>query len=349
MSEIQLIEVETSLSLPNEYKTFLIELKEKIRSARLKAVLAVNHELVRLYWHVGKQIINKQNWGSKFIDTLSNDLRQSFPETHGFSVRNLHRMRQLAIYYPDFTILPQAVAELPWGHISLLMQTVKDNSIRIWYAEQAVDQGWSRATLERHVKDNLYQRQAIESNKASNYLQRLPPVQSVLAQDLLKSPYNFDFLGLHDEAHERQIEHTSIEHITKFMLELGKSFAFVGRQVPITIDDEEFFIDMLFYNLKLRCFLVVEIKSTKFKPEHTGQLNFYLSAVDDLMKHPTDNPSVGLLLCKTRNKTVAEYALKSIEKPIGVSEYQLIRSIPEDLKTNFPTIEEIEFELNEVK
>ena len=332
-----------------EYKTLLNELKNKIRGARLKAALAVNLEVISLYWHIGKQIIERQNWGSKLIETLSKDLQNAFPETTGFSVRNLQRMRQFAASYPDFEIMPQAVAHLPWGHISLLIHKVKNESIRSWYARQVVEQGWSRPTLERYIKEDLYQRQAVPSRKASNYLTRLPSPQSILAQELLKQPYNFDFLGLHDEAHEREIEHASIQHITKFMLELGKGFAFVGSQVPITIQDDQFFIDMLFYNLHLRCFTIIEFKATKFKPEHAGQLNFYLSAVDDLLKHKDDNPSIGLLLCKSRNKIVAEYALKDIQKPIGISEYQLTRSIPENLQKDLPSIEEIEAELNELE
>lgn len=332
-----------------EYKTLLNELKSKIRGARLKAALAVNHEVISLYWHIGREIIDRQNWGSKLVETLSKDLQNAFPETTGFSVRNLQRMRQFAAYYPNFEIVPQAVAQLPWGHISLLIHKVKDESIRCWYADQAIEQGWSRPTLERYLKEELYQRQAISSTKASNYLDRLPSPQSMLAQELLKQPYNFDFLGLHDEAHEREIEHASIQHITKFMLELGKGFAFVGSQVPITIHDDQFFIDMLFYNLHLRCFTVIEFKATKFKPEHAGQLNFYLSAVDDLMKHKDDNPSIGLLLCKSRNKIVAEYALKDIQKPIGVAEYQLTRAIPETLQKDLPSVEEIEAELNDLE
>lgn len=338
---------EISLDLNHkEYKALLHELKGKIRGARLKAALAVNHEVIGLYWHIGKQIIDRQNWGSKLVEVLSKDLQNAFPETAGFSVRNLQRMRQFATYYPDFKIMPQSVAQLPWGHISVLIHKIKDSSVRCWYSEQAIEQGWSRSALERYIKEELYKRQAVTSTKASNFLSKLPSPQSVLAQELLKQPYNFDFLGLHDEAHERELEHASIHHITKFMLELGKGFAFVGSQVPITIHDEQFFIDMLFYNLYLRCFAVIEFKSTKFKPEHAGQLNFYLSAVDDLMKHENDNPSIGLLLCKSRNKIVAEYALKDIQKPIGISEYQLTRAIPENLQKNLPSVEEIETELN---
>ena len=336
-----------AISLNSDYKVLLTELKSKIKGARLKAALAINYEVIALYWHIGKQIIERKSWGSKLIEALSQDLRNAFPETSGFSIRNLQRMRQFAANYPDFKIVPQAVAQLPWGHISLLIHKVKDEAIRLWYAEQTIEQGWSRPTLENQLRNDLYQRQAVTSSKASNYLTRLPSPQSILAQELLKQPYNFDFLGLHDEAAERDIEHASIQHITKFMLELGKGFAFVGSQVPITIGEDEFFIDMLFYNLHLRCFTVVEFKATKFKPEHAGQLNFYLSAVDDLMKHGSDNPTIGLLLCKSRNKVVAEYALRGVQKPIGISEYDLTRAIPENFKNDLPSIEEIEAELNE--
>lgn len=256
-------------------------------------------------------------------------------------------MKQFADLYENLIIGQQPVAQLPWGHIIVLMQRIKERNVREWYIQQVIENGWSRYTLEDYIKQDLYNRQAISSNKTTNFLQRLPSSQSQLAQDLVKNPYNFDFLGLHDKAHEREIEYASIQHITEFMLALGKGFSFVGHQVPITIGDSEFFIDMLFYNLKLRCYTVIEIKATKFKPEHTGQLNFYLSAIDDLMRHPDDKPSIGLLLCKSRNKIVAEYALKGIEKPIGVSEYELTKAIPDDLKIGLPTIEEIEAELNE--
>lgn len=344
--------INLSPELTKEYKIFLGELKGKIQSARLKAALAVNHEVIELYWYIGRQIIEKQkitSWGDKLVETLSRDLRHSFPETRGFSPASLKRMRMFAEYYPELKFGSQAVTQLPWGHIQLLLFKVKDEKIREWYAEKCWENGWSRPILEKYIKNNLFASQGCQANKATNFLTRLPSPQSQIIQDMIKNPYNFDFLGLHDEAHEREIEHASIQHITKFMLELGKGFAFVGSQVPITINDEEFFIDMLFYNLQLRCYTIIELKATKFKPEHTGQINFYLSAVDDLMRHPTDNPSIGLLLCKSRDKVVAEYALKSIEKPIGISEYQLTRAIPENLKSSFPTIEEIELELNELE
>lgn len=338
-----------SSSLNKDYKELLDKLKSKIRSARLKAALAVNQEVIGLYWHIGKQIIDRQNWGSKFVETLSKDLQNAFPETSGFSVRNLQRMRQFVVHYPNFEIMPQAVAQLPWGHISVLIHKVKDDAIRTWYAKKAIEQGWSRVMLERAFKDLLFERQAVSSVKASNYLTCLPSPQSMLAQELLKQPYNFDFLGLHDEAHEREIEHAATEHVSKFLLELGKGFAFVGRQVLISLEDSDYFIDMLFYHLKLHAYVVCEFKATKFKPEHAGQLNFYLNLVDDFYKTPEDNPSIGLLLCKSRNKFEAEYALKGIQKPIGISEYQLTRSIPETLKINLPTVEEIEAELNDIE
>lgn len=338
------------IHIDESYKDFLTKIKERVRNSRLRAALAVNQEVIALYWHLGKQIIEKQKetaWGSKLIDVLSNDLKNAFPETTGFSLTNLKRMKRFAELYPTFEISAQLVRQLPWGHIIVLVQRVRDEVVREWYAHEALENGWSRFTLEDYIKQELYQRQAISADKTTNFLKRLPSPQSQLAHDLVKNPYNFDFLGLHDQAYERDIEHASVQHITKFMIEMGKGFAFVGTQVPIVIDDQEFFIDMLFYNLSLRCFFVVEFKSVKFKPEHAGQLNFYLSAVDETMKHKDDQPTVGLLLCTSRNKVVAEYALKNIEKPIGISEYKLTKSLPGKLKNTMPSVKEIETELNE--
>lgn len=338
------------LNFDKNYKTFFTEIKTKVLSSRLRAALVVNQEVIKLYWFIGKRIIAKQketSWGDKLLETLSQDLCNAFPETYGFSARNLKYMRRFASNYSDPQIGQQVVAQLPWGHIILLIQKIDDKIVREWYAKQAIENGWTRCTLEDYIKQGLYKRQAINTNKTTNFVARLPAPQSQLAQDLVKSAYNFDFLGLHDKALERDIEHASIQHITKFILALGKGFAFVGSQVPIVIDDQEFFIDMLFYNLKLRCYTVVEIKSTKFKPEHIGQLNFYLSAVDDLMRHPADNQSIGLLLCKSRNKIVAEYALKNVGKPIGISEYELTKALPKKLQGVMPTIAEIEAEFND--
>ena len=338
-----------SLGVNSDYRALLAELKDKIRSARTKAALAINQEVIELYWQLGKQILERKSWGSKLIDALSIDLQNAFPETSGFSLSNLKRMRQFAARFPEIEIGSQSVIQLPWGHIVLLMSKIKDDVEFFWYAQQTIEQGWSRLALERQIQDHLFQRQAIDTVKSSNFLTRLPNPQSKLAHELLKQPYNFDFLGLHDDAYEREIEHASIEHITKFLLELGKGFAFVGKQVPIGLEESGYFIDMLFYHLKLHAYVVVEFKATKFKPEHAGQLNFYLNLVDDFYKMPEDKPTIGLLLCKSRSKFEAEYALKGIEKPIGISEYQLTRAIPEKLKSNLPSIEEIEAELNEME
>jgi predicted nuclease of restriction endonuclease-like (RecB) superfamily len=339
-------------TLDQPYISFLQQLKEKIKSAQLRAAAAVNQEVIGLYWYLGRQILERQEkakWGEHFLQKLSHDLQTDFPETHGFSVPSLKRMRLFAQLYPTLELSSQAVSQLPWGHISVLIHKIKDAAIRDWYAEQDLKEGWSRHSLETAIKRGLYQQQALEVNKTSNFLARLPSPQSRLAHELLKNPYNFDFLGLHDDALERDIEHASIEHITKFLLELGRGFAFVGRQIPITLQEEEYFIDMLFYHLKLHCYVVIELKATKFKPEHSGQLNFYLNLVDDYYKTPQDNPSIGLLLCKSRNQFVAEYALKGIEKPIGVSEYELTKAIPDTLKDTLPSVLEIEAELNQLE
>lgn len=275
-------------------------------------------------------------------------MRIANPSMQGFSVRNLYRMKKFAQLYPDPKILPQAVAKLPWGHISSLIHTVKDEAARNWYAQQVMKNGWSRSVMEIQIETGLYERQGVSTNKTTNYHEHLPPAQSDLARDILKDPYNFDFLTVTDEVHERDIENALVTHVRDFLLELGQGFAFVGSQVPLTFDDQEFFIDLLFYHLHLRCFVVIELKAGKFKPEHTGQLGFYLAAVDDLMKKENDNPTIGILLCKSKSKFVAEYALRSMKAPIGISEYTLSKALPQELKTSLPTIEQIETELNEM-
>lgn len=341
---------ETVLHMNKEYLTFFNELKNQIKRKQISAVLAVNIESIELYWHIGKQIIEKQKsakWGSKLLEQLSHDLQNSFPGARGYSVRNLKYMRNFASNYLVGSIGQQPVAQLPWGHIITLLQREKDNIMREWYIEETIKNGWSRETLGNNIKQDLYKRQAVSKLKASNYLARLPEPNSSLAHEMLKNPYNFDFLGLHDDALEREIEKAAIKHISTFLLELGKGFAFIGAQVPISLDDEEYFIDMLFYHVKLHSYIVIEWKSGKFKPEHAGKLNFYLNIIDDKYKTSHDNPSIGILLCKSRNRVTAEYALKGIDKPIGVSEYQLTRAVPEKLKAELPSIEELEVEFNE--
>lgn len=346
----QLAKIDTALRLDKNYADFLSSIKERLRTAQIRAAQAANTELVQFYWQLGKDLIEKQKafkWGQGFLGQFSHDMRQAFPEMQGFSITNLERMRKFATYYPNLSIPAQAVPNLPWGHIVTLMQKIKDSAIREWYAQQSLKNGWSRSILEMQIESDLYERQAKSNKKVTNFHEHLPPAQSDLANEILKDPYNFDFLTIQSDAHEREIENALITHVRDFLLELGQGFAFVGSQVPLTFDDQEFFIDLLFYHLHLRAFVVIELKAKKFKPEHTGQLGFYLAAVDDLMRKEGDNQTIGILLCKSKNKIVAEYALRNIKAPIGVSEYALAKALPKNLKTSLPTVEEIEMELNE--
>jgi predicted nuclease of restriction endonuclease-like (RecB) superfamily len=343
---------ETSLHLDPEYKNFLTGIKDRLKKAQIRAALAANSELIQFYWELGTNLLEKQKaqkWGEHFLELFSHDMRQAFPQMQGLSVRNLQRMKQFASLYPDIPITTQAVSQLPWGHITRLIQMIKNDTKRDWYAHQTIKNGWSRSVMEMQIESELYERQGITSNKITNYHEHLPTAQSDLARDILKDPYKFDFLTITDEAHERDIENALVTHVRDFLIELGQGFAFVGSQVPLTIDDQEFFIDLLFYHLHLRCFVVIELKANNFKPEHTGQLGFYLAAVDDLMKKDGDNPTIGILLCKSKSKIVAEYALRGMKAPIGISDYTLSKALPKELKSSLPTIEELETELNELE
>ncbi len=331
---------------PAGYADWLTGLKTEIAQARSRAVLVVNAELVQLYGRIGHEIVQRQSeqgWGAKVIDRLASDLKESFPEMRGFSSRNLKYMAFFAEHCPHGQFGQQPAAQLPWFHIVTLLTKIDDEAEREWYATQAVAHGWSRSTLELNIKNQLRQRQGAA---VTNFERRLPAAESALARDTLKDPYLFDFLGLGNEAHEREIEDGLVRHITRFLLELGAGFAFVGKQYRLEVAGDEFFIDLLFYHIRLRCYVVVELKATAFKPEHAGQLNFYLAAVDAQLKAPDDKPTIGLLLCKQQNRLVAEYALSGIDKPIGVAEYQLLRDLPETLGRNLPSIEEIEAELS---
>ncbi len=342
---------EIILTLDKNYKDFLVDIKTRMHKAQVRAALAVNTELVRFYWELGADLTEKQKayqWGSKFLTQLSHDMRTAFPGMQGFSKRNLEYMRRFYLLYPKLDFAKQAVSQLPWGHIVRLMQMLENEGVREWYAHQAIQNSWSRSMLEMQVESGLYERQARDSTKVSNFHAQLPAKQSQLATEILKDPYNFDFLTIEGKAHERAIEEALVTKVRDFLLELGKGFAFVRSQVPITIDDEEFFIDLLFYHLELRAFVVIELKATKFKPEHTGQLGFYLAAVDDLMRKEGDNQTIGILLCQSKNKIVAEYALRNIKGPIGISEYDLSKALPDELQTKLPSIEEIEIELSEM-
>ena len=333
--------------LPVDYGPWLAELKARIHAAQQRAARSVNSELVLLYWQIGRGILERQGregWGAKVIERLAQDLRNAFPAMKGFSRANLLYMRAFAEAWPDAQIVQQAVGQLPWGHNLVLLSKIKTTDLRLAYAQRAVDQGWSRSVLVHHIERRLLDR---EGQAVSNFSLRLPPPNSDLAQEALKDPYLFDFLVIGDEAGERAIEDALVQHITRFLLELGAGFAYVGRQVPLEVGGEDFFIDLLFYHLKLRCYVVIELKATAFKPEHTGQLSFYLSAVDAELKGEHDAPTIGMLLCKSKNKVVAEYALRNINQPIGVAEYQLTESLPSDLQSSLPSIEAIEQALTE--
>ncbi len=330
---------------PEGYTDWLVELKAQIHEAQQRAAQAINLELVVLYWRIGHAILirqNQQGWGAKVVDRLAHDLRASFPEMQGFSVRNLKYMRAFAQCWPDIEFVQQLLHKLPWGHNLVLLDKLDDAQQRRWYAAKAIEHNWSRNILAMQIETRQMERSGAA---ITNFAARLPKAQSDLARESLKDPYRFDFLGLTDEAQEREIETALIKHVTEFLLELGAGFAFVGRQVLLDVGGDEFFIDLLFYHLKLRCYVVIELKGGKFKPEHLGQLGFYMTAVDRQIKHEQDNPTIGLLLCKTKNKVVAEYALGDKSQPMGIAEYKLLESLPTELQTSLPSIEQIELEL----
>lgn len=340
---------QTEAPISKEYKFLLKEIKEKILSSQTKAALAVNRELLILYWEIGSKILQKQDyngWGSKTVETLAKDLRSAFPDMKGFSLTNVKYMVQFAKAYPDFTIGQQPVGQIPWGHNILLLQRLTSIEERFWYANKTIEHGWSRNVLWHWLDSDLYKR---EGRSITNFKNTLPSPESDLAHQTLKDPYCFDFLTLKDKHDEHELESGLLDHIQKFLLELGAGFSFIGRQVLLRIGDHDFYIDLLFYHYKLRCFVVIELKATDFKPEFAGKMNFYLTAVDDLMKHSDDKPSIGLLLCKTKNKVVAEYALRDINKPIGISQYEtaILDSLPTELKGSLPSIQEIEQELED--
>jgi predicted nuclease of restriction endonuclease-like (RecB) superfamily len=332
--------------LPVDYADWLVSLKKRIQGARQRAVLAANEEQIRLYHDIGRDILDRQRrqgWGARVIDRLAADLRAAFPGMKGLSASNLKYMRYFAQECPDRQIGQQSADQLPWFHIITLITSLSDTNLRDWYAREALHRSWPRGTLALQIKNQLHLRQGAA---VTNFDERLAPPDAGLASQILKDPYHFDFLGLGDEARERDIENALIRHITRFLMELGAGFAFVGRQFRLEVAGEEFFIDLLFYHTRLKCYVVVELKAHAFRPEHAGQLNFYLSTVDAQIKAPDDRATIGLLLCRNQNRLVAEYALSGIDKPIGVAEYQLVRALPDPLDTSLPSTEEIEAELS---
>ncbi len=378
---------ETAMDSPasslNDYPVLLTEIKTRIRTAQVKATLSANREMILMYWDIGRMIAERQKregWGAAVIPRLSRDIHNEMPEVKGFSERNIDRMIAFYREYPElvreFSPLPVAkmvaasmetpisplavaklptaknglergqlpVAQLPWAHNVLLMQKVKDLPTRCWYMLATLQQGWSRDVLALMINGRAHERQG---KAITNFADRLPPVQSDLAQQILKDPYLFDFLTLQEPFHEREMETTLIRHLEKFLMELGQGFAFVGRQFHLDVGDEDFYVDLLFYHLKLRCFVVIDLKKGAFKPEYAGKMNFYCNVVDDRLRHEADQPTIGLILCQDRKKVVAEYALRGVRKPIGISEYQLTRALPREFKTALPTIEAIEQELSD--
>ncbi|MGH9854968.1 MAG: PDDEXK nuclease domain-containing protein [Blastocatellia bacterium] len=333
-------------ALPAGYAELLRELKARIRAAQIRAAVSVNRETVWLYWQIGRDILlrqQQQGWGAKVIDRLSSDLRVAFPEMKGFSPRNLKYMRAFATAWPDEEFVQAVLAQITWYHNIAILEKVSDPAEREWYVRKTIEHGWSRDILVLQIETHLMRRQG---KAVTNFTRTLPPAQSALAAQLLKDPYNFDFLTLHDEAVERDLERELVKHIRQFLLELGVGFAFVGNQYRIEVGGEDFYLDLLFYHLRLRAFVVIDLKMKAFKPADAGQMNFYLSAADDLLRHPGDQPSIGIILCKTKNRFVAEYALRDVQKPIGVSDFQLTTTLPERLKGSLPTIEELEAELS---
>lgn len=337
------------LSDDSEYRKFIAETKQQYRNAQLKAVSAVNEQMIEFYWNLGNRILEKQKstkWGSKFLIQISTDMQRDFPGTKGFSVSNLERMRKFARLYPE-SISAQAVRKIPWGHIVMLIEQVKDPDAREWYVNNTLKNGIARSVLTIQIEQELYERQGKTAHKVTNFSERLPSPQSDLALQLFKDPYDLRFLPVTEEAEEQEIEHSMVNNLSKLFIELGTGFAYMGNQYKITVDEKDFFLDMLFYHVRLRCYFVVELKATEFKPEHVGKLNFYLSIVDGYLKSPEDNPSIGLLLCKKKSKLIAEYALKRTDGAIGIAEYRLLHELPKELRKDLPSTKILESKLSE--
>ncbi len=347
-----------SIIKSSEYNSWLKEIKSKLRQSQIKASLKVNTVLLEFYWELGSQIVEKQKdstWGSGFLKQLSSDLSSEFPDMKGFSYRNLRLIKQWYSFYSNWQqvvanlenpkveqVVPLLI-QIPWGHNIQIISKSKDTKEALFYVNKTIENAWSRSILVHQIESKLYER----SGKAiSNFENTLPKPQSDLANELIKDPYNFDFLTLSQDYKEKELESALLDHITKFLLELGSGFAFVGKQKKLQVGQRDFYIDLLFYHTKMHCYVVVELKTGEFEPEYTGKLNFYIKAVDEQIKDIKDEPTIGILLCKNKDKTIVEYSLSDIHKPMGVSQYELTSILPDELKSNLPTIEDIEAELN---
>lgn len=330
----------------DQYAAFLNSLKTRIRTAQVKAALAVNRELVLLYWQLGRDILARQEaegWGAKVIERLAKDLKHEFPDVKGFSRSNLLYMRSFAEAYPDEQIVQQVVGQIPWSHNIILLEKLKDPEQRLWYARQAVVNGWSRNILTIQIETGLFQRQG---NAMTNFDRTLPPEQSDLSHQLLKDPYNFDFLTISKDAQERDLERALVDRIRDFLLEMGVGFAYLGSQYRLEIDGQEFFIDLLLYHVKLHCYVVIDLKVTEFKPEYSGKMNFYVEAVNHLLRDEFDRPTIGIVLCRSKSRTIVEFALGSVQNPIGVATYRLRDDLPPELQESMPTVEQLEMEVD---
>ena len=324
-----------------EYLSIIENIKREINAAQYRAALHVNADMLLLYYDIGCVINEHKTWGSKFIDNLAADIRLAFPKSKGYSVRNLKYMAKFAETYPEREFVQQVVAQIPWGHNIVILDKVNNLEERKWYIKNSAQNGWSRNVLVHQIESSLYQRQVL-AEKVSNFENRLPSPQSELAAQTMKDPYVFDFITFKEDMLERDVEQALVRDVTRLLLELGTGFAFLGNQYHLNVGGDDFYIDLLFYNINLRCYVVIELKTGDFKPEYAGKLNFYLSAVDGILKKEQDNPSIGLLLCKSKNNVVAEYSLKDISKPIGVSEYKITSSLPDSLEKQLPSIEDIQ-------
>ena len=327
--------------VPADYQAFLESLKTRVQSAQIKATVSVNRELVLLYWRIGTDILAKQeqaSWGAKIIDQLSKDLRRSFPDMKGFSSRNLKYMRSFADHWKDEQFVQAPLAQITWYHNLALLEKLYTLEEREWYARQAIEKGWSRNILVHHIETKLFERQG---KAITNFDIALPAPQSELAQQLLKDPYIFDFLTLSESAKERDLEHTLLDQLQTFLLELGHGFAFMGNQYHLSLGKNDYYLDLLFYHHHLRCLIAIDLKIGEFRPEYAGKMNFYLSALDDTLKHPDDQPSIGIILCRSKDGLTAEYALRGMSQPIGVSTYKL-RELPLELQRELPTVEQLE-------
>lgn len=351
LEEVKMDKKELAIVSDSEYKKLLSDLKEKVRSSQLKAAVKVNYELLDLYWNLGKEIVEKQkeySWGDSFLKLLSQDLKKEFPDMKGFSTTNLKYIRRFYLFYekgqqPVDQL--QIIFSIPWGHHILLMTKCQDIEESLFYVSKTIENGWSRTVLEHQIEGDLYKRLG---RAVTNFSNRLPAIQSELAKQTIKDPYNFDFLTIRDKHDERELEEALVNQITSFLLELGTGFSYIGKQVHIKVGESDFYIDLLFYHVKLHCYVVVELKTEKFKPEFAGQINFYVTAVNKNMKSENDNQTIGILICRDKDNVVAEYSLENISQPIGISKYEISKLLEREYKSSLPSIEEIEESIKEL-